>query len=145
MTIKFKKLNEDAIIPSYQTKGAAGFDLHASEKFTILNNGGTFVVPTGLSVELPEDYELQIRPRSGLAAKHEITVLNTPGTIDSDYRGEIKILLKNFGPYTKTFDKGERIAQGVINKIEKPIILEVTELTETERGEAGFGSTGSKA
>lgn len=142
MTVKFKKLVEGAIIPQYKTKGAAGFDFATVEKFTILANGGTYLANTGLSVELPEDFELQVRPRSGLALKHEITVLNTPGTIDSDYRGEIKVLLKNHGPYTITFAAGERIAQGIIAKVEKPIILEVEELTETERGEGGFGSTG---
>jgi dUTP pyrophosphatase len=144
MTVKFKKLVPTAIIPSYQTKRSAGLDLCTIEKFTILANGGTYTVNTGLSVEMPDVYEMQIRPRSGLAAKNQITVLNTPGTIDSDYRGEIKILLKNFGPYTVTFNAGDRIAQGVIARVEKPIILEVEDLSETERGEGGFGSTGIK-
>lgn len=141
MTIKFKKLVSDAIIPAYQSKGAAGLDLCTIEKFTILA-GQTYTVPTGLSVEMPDIYEMQIRPRSGLAAKHQITVLNTPGTIDSDYRGELKVLLKNFGPYNVSFNAGDRIAQAVIAKVEKPIILEAQELSETERGEGGFGSTG---
>jgi dUTP pyrophosphatase len=141
MTIKFKKLVPTAIIPKYQTKGAAGFDFCSVEKFTILA-GATHTVPTGLSVEMPSDYELQVRPRSGLAAKHEITVLNTPGTIDSDYRGEIKILLKNHGNGNVTFNEGDRVAQGIIARVERPIILEVTDLSETERGEGGFGSTG---
>jgi dUTP pyrophosphatase len=142
MTIQFKKLNENATMPSYATRGAAGMDLSASEKFTILPNGGTFTVSTGLSVELPEGLEMQIRPRSGLAAKFGITVLNSPCTIDEDFRGEIKILLINHGPYNKTFQIGDRIAQAVISKVEKPIIILAQELSSTERGEGGFGSTG---
>lgn len=144
MTIKFKKLSEDATIPYYATRGAAGMDLSTSEKFTILANGGTYTASTGLSVELPESHEMQIRPRSGLAAKNQITIVNTPGTIDEDYRGEIKILLINHGPYSVTFQKGDRIAQAIINKVEKPIIIEEKELSSTERGEGGFGHTGLK-
>ena len=143
MTIKFKKLHEDAIIPQYQTKGSAGFDFHA------LNDGCVFgspdrrvIVGTGLAIEIPEGYELDIRPRSGLAFKNSITVLNSPGTIDSDYRGEVKILLINHGEEDFVFKKGDRIAQGVILKVEQIPFEVVDELSDTTRGEGGMGSTG---
>lgn len=148
MTIKFKKLHEDAIIPQYQTKGSAGFDFHAIETKAI-SEGETLLIKTGLSIEIPEGYELQIRSRSGLAFKNNIVVLNSPGTIDSDYRGEIGIILHNVSQSISIQDshpflimKGDRIAQGVIAKVEQPIIEIVEELSSTERGEGGFGSTG---
>ena len=141
-TIKLVKLNENAIAPSYETAEAAGFDLRASHSGTIMPKD-ILLVGTGLSMELPEGYELQIRSRSGLALKDMITVLNSPGTVDSDYRGEIKIILINHGNYPFTFSTGQRIAQGVLMKLpERPIFYETQELSETIRGEGGFGSTG---
>ena len=151
MTIKFKKLSEDAIIPQYQTKGSAGFDLHAIGDF-IVTEGSIFLVKTGLSIEIPEGYELQIRSRSGLALKQGLIVLNAPGTVDSDYRGEIGVIMQYVKykddpdvSYCANIKKGDRIAQGVIAKIEQPMILlvgEGEELSSTERGSGGFGSTG---
>jgi len=148
MIIKFKKLHEDAIIPQYQTKGAAGFDFHAIEDIIDIEEGDYFLAKTGLAVEIPEGYELQIRSRSGLALKQGIIVLNAPGTVDSDYRGEIGIILykvpeviRNHN-YILNLKKGDRIAQGVICKVEQPTIEVVEELTETQRGVGGFGSTG---
>lgn len=143
MTIKFKKLHEDAIIPQYQTKGSAGFDFHAIvDNSEWINSGESLLVKTGLSIEIPEGHELQIRSRSGLALKNGIVVLNSPGTIDSDYRGEIGIILVNHSKFHHTIKTGERIAQGVICKVEQPEIIVVEELSETSRGEGGFGSTG---
>jgi len=141
MHIKIKRLNFDAIIPAYQSEGAAGFDLHAIEDL-ILKPGQRALVGTGLAIALKKGYELQIRPRSGLALKYGITCLNTPGTIDSDYRGEVKVLLINHGSEDFEIKKGERIAQGVVNQIIQAKLVEVDELDSTERGEHGFGSTG---
>lgn len=133
----------DLPLPQYMTKGSAGMDLLArvDENITILP--GTFkLIPTGIAISIPMGYEAQIRPRSGLALKHGISVVNTPGTIDSDYRGEINVILINFGNKDFVVKRGERIAQMVINKIELPEIIEVNELSNTSRGEGGFGSTG---
>jgi len=132
-----------AILPEYQTKAAVGLDLKAdmSESVT-LKPLERALIPTGLKVEIPEGYEIQIRPRSGLAAKHGITVLNSPGTIDPDYRGEIKVILVNLSNESYTIEPGERIAQAVFAKYEQLEWEKVLELTETERGEGGFGSTG---
>jgi dUTP pyrophosphatase len=139
LEINIKKLVKEAIIPKYQTKGSAGFDFHSVEDITILA-GQIMLIKTGISVEIPESYEMQIRPRSGLALKHGISVWNSPGTIDSDYRGEIGIILVNAG---KNFSirKGDRIAQGVINKVEICQFIIAEDLSETVRGEGGFGST----
>lgn len=139
MNIRIQKTHKDAVIPKYQTKGSAGFDLHSIEDITLLE-GQTSLISTGLTVEIPEGYEMQIRSRSGLALKHGIFVLNGPGTIDSDYRGQIGIILTNAG---KNFSikKGDRIAQGVVNKITQAEFEEVIEVSETERGKDGFGST----
>lgn len=144
MTIKFKKLSEDAIIPQYQTKGAAGFDIHAltEQDIAVILAGETKLIKTGLSVEIPEGYELQIRSRSSYALKSGIIVLNAPGTIDADYRGEIGIILHNTSAFNFGFKKGDRIAQGVIAKVEQPNIEVVEELSSTDRGAGGFGSTG---
>ncbi|HIC10504.1 MAG TPA: dUTP diphosphatase [Campylobacterales bacterium] len=143
MEIRIKKLYPDVEIPKYQTSGAVGFDLRAVENVSI-PSGETRLVGTGLAVELPHGYELQIRPRSGLALKHSITVLNSPGTVDSDYRGEIKVLLINHGKSDFQISKGDRIAQAVVNRVEIVDIVEVEELSETQRGDKGFGSTGRK-
>lgn len=141
MKIKVKKLHSDAIIPQYQSAEAAGFDLHAYEDCT-LQPGQRVLVGTALAMALEPGYELQIRPRSGLAYKHGITVLNAPGTVDSDYRGEIKVLLINHSDEVFTITKGERIAQGVVKEVIVATMHEVQSLQETERGESGFGSTG---
>ncbi len=141
MHLKIKKLTPEAVIPAYQSSGAAGFDLHAIED-TILRPGERVLLGTGLAMAVDEGYELQIRPRSGLAYKHGITVLNTPGTVDSDYRGEIKVLLINHGEEDFAITQGERIAQGVIKEVVQAVMVEVDDLDETQRGEKGFGSTG---
>ncbi|AZV46052.1 dUTP diphosphatase [Nautilia sp. PV-1] len=141
MKLKIKKLNKNAVIPAYQTKEAAGFDLHSIED-VIINPGERKLIGTGLAFEIEFGYEVQIRPRSGLAYKHGITVLNTPGTIDSDYRGEIKVLLINHGNEAFEIKEGERIAQAVIAPVVQAEITEVEELSDTDRGAGGFGSTG---
>ncbi len=133
------KIHDDAVIPHYQTRGSAGLDLHCIRPVT-LEPGQRELVETGLSIELPDFYEGQIRPRSGLAYKYGVTVLNSPGTIDSDYRGEIKVLLYNAGDSTVSFEKGERIAQLVLSSY-----VQITELIHNnERGSGGFGSTGNQ-
>lgn len=134
----FNKLSEDAIIPRYQTKGSAGLDLHSIEAAT-LQPGKYVLVATGLSIDLPENTEGQVRSRSGLAAKHGVQVLNSPGTIDEDYKGEIKVILYNAGDSIFTVEKGDRIAQLVIAPVYK---LEGYALDNT-REDKGFGSTGS--
>lgn len=130
-------------IPAYQTKDAAGVDLTANlEAFEVIKPMERKLIGTGLHIALPEGYEAQIRPRSGLALKHGITVLNSPGTIDADYRGEIKVLLVNLGQIDFTINDGERIAQMVVAKHEKASFRIVNELTETDRGSGGYGHTG---
>ena len=141
MKIRIKKLNNNAIIPNYQTEESAGFDLHSIDNYTLLA-GERILVKTGLSMALEKGFELQIRPRSGLAFKHGITVLNTPGTIDSDYRGEIMILLFNTSKDDFKISKGERIAQAVLKSVIQATMIEVDELDITQRGKGGFGSTG---
>ena len=142
MKVKFKKLNEEAIIPEFKTAGSAGMDITSIEDVT-LNPGQFKIVKTGLACAIKEGYEVQIRPRSGMACKYGITVINTPGTIDSDYRGEIGVGLINLSAGQFDINKGDRIAQLVVNKIEQPEIEIVDELDETERGAGGFGSTGT--
>ena len=138
-----KKLQKDVILPEYKTEGSSGMDLMANIQKTIkIIPGETTIIPTGISVAVPKHYEIQIRPRSGLAAKKGISVLNTPGTIDSDYRGEIKIILINLGKKIFEINKNDRIAQMVICPIIKAKLMEVENLPETLRGEEGFGSTG---
>lgn len=139
--ILIKRLNEDAIVPSYQHEGDAGFDLH-SVTDCIINPGETALIRTGLSVALPVGYELQVRPRSGLALKHSITVLNTPGTVDSGYRGEVGVILINHSKDWFKVSKGDRVAQGVIAKHEVAEFIEVVEQEQSARGQGGFGSTG---
>ncbi|OYU89105.1 MAG: deoxyuridine 5'-triphosphate nucleotidohydrolase [Bradyrhizobiaceae bacterium PARB1] len=132
-------------LPAYQTAHAAGMDLLAAvpdSSPVIIEPGKYVMVPTALSIALPPGYEAQVRPRSGLAAKHGITVLNSPGTIDADYRGEIAVLLINHGSAAFAIKRGERIAQMVIAKVEQAELVAVTSLSETGRGAGGFGSTG---
>ena len=138
-----KKLEPSVKLPSYKTSGASGMDLMAYiDKSIELKPGESCLVPTGLSVAFPKEYEIQIRPRSGLAAKNNITVLNTPGTIDSDYRGELKIILFNHGNENFFINNNDRIAQMVLTPIIKMELEETKDLPETIRGEGGFGSTG---
>jgi dUTP pyrophosphatase len=141
--LKIKKLNDNAVIPCYATIGSAGMDLRASHD-DIINSGQTGVISTGLAIALENGFEAQIRPRSGLAAKHQVTVLNTPGTIDSDYRGEIKVILINHSKTNFEIKKGDRIAQMIISRYEVSKIFEVENLDKTDRGNKGFGSTGIK-
>ena len=141
--VLIKKLKSSVKLPSYKTYGASGMDLMAFiEKPINLKPGKSCLVPTGLTVAFPEKYEIQIRPRSGLAAKNSISVLNTPGTIDSDYRGEIKIILFNHGKENFKINKNDRVAQMVLTPIIKMELEEIDELPETVRGDGGFGSTG---
>jgi len=145
LTVKIKKLKECAKLPHYASLEAAGADLRACiEKPIALHPGERMLIPTGFSMELPYGWEAQIRPRSGLAFKHGITVLNAPGTIDSDYRGEVKVLLINLGNEPFIIEPGMRIAQMVIAPVQQAKFIEVEELSESHRGEGGFGSTGTK-
>ena len=138
-----KKLNPDVQLPAYKTSGASGMDLIAFIKQPIkLAPNSSCLVPTGLSVAFSEDYEIQIRPRSGLAAKNNITILNTPGTIDSDYRGELKIILFNHGHKEFIINNKDRVAQMVLTPVLKMELEETNDLSNTLRGEGGFGSTG---
>ena len=141
--VLIKKLNPDVKLPVYKTNGASGMDLMAfiKEPIKILPQC-SYLVPTGLSMAFSEDYEIQIRPRSGLAAKKGITVLNTPGTIDSDYRGEIKIIIYNHGDTDFKINNGDRVAQMILSPVIKMQLEETNDLPETIRGEGGFGSTG---
>ncbi len=141
--VNVKKLHERAIVPQYKTPGAAGFDIHALHGGSV-QAGWRATVDTGLAFEIPEGFEVQIRPRSGLADKHGITVLNSPGTIDSDYRGEVRVMLINNGFTRFTWEPGERIAQGVLAPVIQGTFHVKEELSETERGAGGFGSTGVK-
>ena len=141
--VLIQKLNPSVQLPSYKTKGASGMDLMAHLQNSInLEPGKSCLVPTGLSIAFPEEYEIQIRPRSGLAAKNNISVLNTPGTIDSDYRGEIKIILFNHGNENFTINNNDRVAQMVLTPIVKIELEETNKLPETIRNKSGFGSTG---
>ena len=138
-----KKLNPSVQLPKYKTIGSSGMDLMAFiEKPIKLEPGKSCLVPTGLSVAFPKEYEIQIRPRSGLAAKNSISVLNTPGTINSDYRGELKIILFNHGSKKFLINNNDRIAQMVLTPIIKMELVETNELPESIRGKGGFGSTG---
>lgn len=129
--------------PSYSTSGSSGMDLRAAiEEPVSIRSGEGAVIPTGLKMEIPIGYEGQVRTRSGLAASHGLTVLNSPGTIDADYRGEVKVILMNFGDDTVTVERGDRIAQLVIAPVVRVVIEEVDEVGETTRGAGGFGSTG---
>ena len=141
--VEIKRLRPDAIVPQYQTELAAGLDVHAciTESITI-EPGRRAAIGTGLAIALPAGYEAQVRPRSGLARSHGVTLVNSPGTIDADYRGEVTILLINHGSEALTLKAGERIAQLVIAPVARATLVEVDELSATARGEGGFGSTG---
>lgn len=161
-TINIPVINKSSNeLPKYAHKGDAGFDLRANVEeiennnylfnairfnttTIILNPGGRVLIPTGLYMAIPEGYELQIRPRSGLALKHGITVLNTPGTIDAVYRGNIGVILKNDGTEPFIIEQGDRIAQGVLNKVEEANLTEAVSLDETDRSDSGYGKSGVK-
>ena len=141
--ILIKRLSKNLNIPKYETSGSSGMDLTADiEKTVSIGPGKTSIIPTGISVSIPENFEIQIRPRSELAAKSQITVLNTPGTIDSDYRGEIKVILFNHGNKSFKINNNDRIAQMILTPVIKMELEETNDLPETVRGEGGFGSTG---
>ncbi|WP_072909270.1 dUTP diphosphatase [Malonomonas rubra] len=144
-TVEFKKLHPDAQVPRYMTELAAGLDIQAlPENMIELAPGERCLVPTGLAVAIPPGFEIQVRPRSGLAIKHGIALVNSPGTIDADYRGEIGIILINHGQDIFTINRGDRIAQLVIAPVCQAELVNVAELSETERGAGGFGHTGHK-
>ena len=141
--VLIKKLDPAVKLPQYKTRGASGMDLVAFIKESIIVKSKTSsLIPTGLSVAFSDDYEIQIRPRSGLAAKNSISVLNTPGTIDSDYRGEIKVIIYNHGDNDFPINNGDRIAQMILAPVVKMELEETNNLPKTTRGEGGFGSTG---
>ena len=143
--IQIKRVSKKVLIPKYETLGSSGMDIAAHiEKNIIIEPGDKALVPTGFKLSIPKGYEVQIRPRSWLAAKKNISVLNTPGTIDSDYRGEIKVILVNFGKEKFIVENGSRIAQMVVCPIVQATLQEVKDLEETKRGSGGFGSTGTK-
>ena len=141
--ILVKKFDKKIKLPVYKTSGSSGMDLvaHIKKKITI-NPSGTAMIPTGIAVAIPKNYEIQIRPRSGLAAKKSISVINTPGTVDSDYRGEIKIILINLSKKKFIIKSGDRVAQMILCPIAKGILKVVKNLPKTVRGKGGFGSTG---
>ncbi len=143
--LPFKRImgTEDLPQPSYMTSGSAGMDIYAAvEDEVIVQPGNRFLVPTGLLVAVPPGYELQIRPRSGLAVRQGVGIVNSPGTIDSDYRGEIKVILINLGQDIVTISRGDRIAQMVLCPVPRAVLEEVDELPPTERNDGGFGHTG---
>ena len=142
--IQVKVVREEGVtLPKYETEGSAGLDVRANIKEPIvLKSLERVLIPTGLKVAIPEGYEIQVRPRSGLAIKHGITMLNSPGTVDSDYRGELKVIAVNLSNESYTIEPNERIAQLVLNKVEQIDFIEVAGLDETEIGEGGFGHTG---
>ena len=141
--ILIKRLSREVTLPKYETDGSSGLDLAAFIDNDIeIKPGKSEIIPTGLAIAIPKNFEIQIRPRSGLAAKNQISVLNTPGTIDADYRGEIKIILINLSDKSFTVKKGLRIAQMVLCPVIKAKLKEVESLEETKRGSGGFGSTG---
>ena len=141
--ILVKKFDKNIKLPVYKTSGSSGMDLvaHIKKKITI-NPSGTAMIPTGIAVAIPKNYEIQIRPRSGLAAKKGISVLNTPGTIDSDYRGEIKIILINLSKKAFVVKSGDRVAQMIVCPVARGKLKEVKNLPKTNRGRGGLGSTG---
>jgi len=144
--IKIKRLNpdyNDIPIPAYATEGSSGLDVRAAVSEDIILKPGSFhLIPTNFSVEIPKGFEIEVRPRSGLAAKSGIGILNSPGTIDSDYRGEVKIILFNFGKADFKISKGDRIAQMVLSKVYSADLIETESLEESKRGSGGFGHTG---
>lgn len=143
ISIKRLPAAEGLPLPRYATTGAAGADLHAAvDEPVTLAPGGRALLPSGLAMAIPDGWEAQVRPRSGLALKHGVTVLNTPGTIDSDYRGEVSVILINHGDAPFTVARGDRIAQIIFAPVAQPALIEVPDLPETQRGGGGFGSTG---
>ncbi|PUD08954.1 dUTP diphosphatase [Helicobacter pylori] len=145
MKIKIQKIHPNALIPEYQTDGSSGFDLHAVEE-VVIKSHSVGLVKIGICLSLEVGYELQVRTRSGLALNHQVMVLNSPGTVDNDYRGEIKVILANLSDKDFKVQVGDRIAQGVVQKTYKAEFIECERLDETSRGSGGFGSTGvSKA
>ncbi|OGC08978.1 deoxyuridine 5'-triphosphate nucleotidohydrolase [candidate division WOR-1 bacterium RIFOXYC2_FULL_37_10] len=147
MKVQVKRLEhgKDLPLPKYMSDHAAGMDLYAAvTEEVIIESGGWKLVPTGLAIALPEGYEAQVRPRSGLALKQGVSVLNTPGTVDADYRGEVGVILMNHSKQNLTIKRGDRIAQMIVNKIERIEFEEVSDLSVTDRGAGGFGHTGEK-
>ncbi|GAA7224205.1 dUTP diphosphatase [Helicobacter pylori] len=145
MKIKIQKIHPNALIPKYQTEGSSGFDLHAVEE-VVIKPHSVGLVEIGICLSLEVGYELQVRTRSGLALNHQVVVLNSPGTVDNDYRGEIKVILANLSDKDFKVQVGDRIAQGVVQKTYKAEFIECEQLDGTSRGSGGFGSTGvSKA
>ena len=143
--VLIKRLSRNIKLPKYETDGSSGMDLSANIQGKVkIKPGKSSIIPTGISLSIPKNFEIQIRPRSGLAAKNHVTVLNTPGTVDADYRGEIKVILINLGDKDFIVEKGTRIAQMVLCPVIKAKFREVNNSDETERGSGGFGSTGLK-
>ena len=143
--VLIKRLSKNIELPKYETNGSSGMDLSANIETQIkIEPGKTSIIPTGISVSIPKNFEIQIRSRSGLAAKSQISVLNSPGTIDADYRGELKVILINLGNKTFVVERGARIAQMVLCPVVKAKFKEVDNLDDTDRGDGGFGSTGLK-
>lgn len=141
VTIKIQKIKDNAIIPKYAHEGDAGVDLYSTEEY-LIKPGERVLVSTGIKMAIPKGHEAQIRPKSGLALKHGLSIVNTPGTIDSGYRGEVGIIIINLGKEEYKIEKGKKVAQMVINQVEEATFEEVKELDETTRNEGGFGSTG---
>ena len=141
MTLRFKRIHPDAVLPAYAHPSDAGMDLRSVDELT-LAPGARALVHTGLVMLLPAGYEAQVRPRSGLALKYGVTVLNAPGTIDSGYRGEVGVILANFGDADFQVKKGDKVAQLVIAPVTQPEVVETDVIDETDRGDGGFGSTG---
>lgn len=141
MTLRFKRIHPDAVLPAYAHPSDAGMDVRSVADL-VIPAGGRALVPTGLVAIIPPMYEIQVRPRSGLALKHGVTVLNTPGTIDSGYRGEIGVILANFGDKEFSVSKGDKVAQLVFAPVVQPEIEETDTIDDTDRGAGGFGSTG---
>lgn len=141
MTLRFKRIHPDAVLPAYAHPSDAGMDVRSVADI-VIPRGGRALVPTGLVAIIPPMHEIQVRPRSGLALKHGVTVLNTPGTIDSGYRGEVGVILANFGGEGFAVAKGDKIAQIVVAPVTQAAIEEAYEIDETDRGAGGFGSTG---
>ncbi|MBI4548062.1 MAG: dUTP diphosphatase [Ignavibacteriae bacterium] len=146
VTVRISRINpndRDILLPAYATNGSSGMDMYAAvEKETVVKPGETVLLPSGFRIEVPQGYEAQVRPRSGLAIKHGIGILNSPGTIDSDYRGEVKIILTNFGKENFIVQRGDRIAQLVLAPVVRAEWVEVKEVQQTSRGAGGFGHSG---